>query len=82
MRLIDADELLKLIPHEEMCSRFVVANAPTIDPQRKTGHWKFLRNGNAICSECGFEQVSAYDFENWDNFCHHCGADMRGENYD
>jgi hypothetical protein len=34
MRLIDADELLKLIPHEEACSSFAVANAPTIEPQR------------------------------------------------
>lgn len=31
MRLIDADELLKYIPTEEMCSRFAVENAPTID---------------------------------------------------
>lgn len=32
MRLIDADELLKHIPPEEMCSRFAVENAPTIKP--------------------------------------------------
>lgn len=48
-------------------------------PERKEGHWKLLRNGNAICSECGFTQVSAWDMDGWDNFCHHCGADMRGE---
>lgn len=34
MRLINADELLKHIPPEETCSRFAVANAPTIEPQR------------------------------------------------
>lgn len=31
MRLIDADELLKYIPPEEMCSRFAVENALTVD---------------------------------------------------
>lgn len=31
MRLIDADELLKYIPTEEMCSRFAVENALTVD---------------------------------------------------
>lgn len=34
MRLIDADPLMKCIPREEYCSRFAVANAPTIEPQR------------------------------------------------
>ena len=34
MRLIDADELLKYIPTEEMCSRFAVTNAPTVESQR------------------------------------------------
>lgn len=31
MRLIDADELLKYIQPEEMCSRFAVENALTVD---------------------------------------------------
>lgn len=30
-RLIDADAILKLIPYEEIVSRCVVVNAPTID---------------------------------------------------
>lgn len=33
MRLINADELLKNIPPEEMCSRVAVANAPTVEPE-------------------------------------------------
>ena len=43
-------------------------------PERKKGHWKLLKNGDAICSECGFVQVSAWDMDDWDNFCHHCGS--------
>lgn len=50
----------------------------SLEPERKTGHWKMLKNGDAICSECGFTQVNAWDMNGWDNFCHHCGADMRG----
>lgn len=45
----------------------------------KKGRWKLLKNGDAICSECGYTQKNAWDIDNWDNFCHHCGADMRGE---
>ena len=30
-RLTDANELMKLIPSEEMVSKFAVANAPTVE---------------------------------------------------
>lgn len=30
MRLVDANELMKLIPPEEMVSKYAVANAPTV----------------------------------------------------
>jgi hypothetical protein len=80
MRAIDADELLKLIPPEEMCIRFVVANAPTIEPKRKTGKW--ISNGREDCYECSeCHAVIEGDEVYWRNnyFCYHCGADMRGE---
>lgn len=59
-----------------------VIKLPPAQPERKRGRWKLQKNGNAICSECGFVQVSAWDADGWDNFCHHCGADMRGEEQD
>lgn len=34
-RAVDADYILKHIPPEEMCSRYVVSNAPTIDVVNK-----------------------------------------------
>lgn len=45
--------------------------------ERKKGKWKLHHDGSATCSECGFVQPCAWDMDSWDNFCHHCGADMR-----
>ena len=52
---------------------------PSAQPERMTGKWKLLQNGDAICQKCKHVQKSAWDMDGWDNFCHHCGADMRGE---
>lgn len=41
------------------------------------GKWTLNKDGSGTCSECGFVQNSCWDLDNWDNFCHHCGADMR-----
>lgn len=76
MRPIDADEILKHIPPEEMCSRFLVANAPTIELERKKGKWIDKSGGIEgawnYCSVCGEQAIDLYDF------CPNCGADMRG----
>ena len=77
--------------HTEACDSILTHNAnickaldqlPSAQPQRKNGRWKLLNNGDAICSECGRKQKCVWDFDNWDNFCRHCGADMRGEKDD
>ena len=39
--------------------------------------WKLLPNGNGICQHCYFTALAVWDFDNWLNFCPHCGADMR-----
>ena len=54
-----------------------VIKLPSAQPERKKGHWKLLNNGDAICSECGRRQKGVWEFDNWDNFYRHCGADMR-----
>lgn len=41
------------------------------------GNWTLNKDGSGTCSECGFVQNSCWDLDDWDNFCHHCGADMR-----
>lgn len=46
-------------------------------PERKTGHWKLdWKNGKATCSKCGHTFKDAFDIDNFDNFCRHCGARM------
>ena len=43
----------------------------------KKGKWILNKDGSGTCSECGRKQYNCYDADNWDNFCHFCGADMR-----
>lgn len=94
MRLIDADALEKEISvsHSmiddcgiktgyEICMR-LVEDAPTIEPERKKGHWirhpeqKNIFNGKTIeCSECHEKYTVRYVED--ELFCRHCGADMR-----
>lgn len=46
----------------------------------KRGEWvSHHPDGSAICSVCGRKQKDVWDFDNWQNYCGHCGADMRGD---
>lgn len=81
MRPIDADALLSEYDrvHEGPPGRArkLIEQAPTIEPERKKGHWKLLKDGSAICSVCKFSHECVWDTDKWDNFCRYCGADMR-----
>lgn len=46
---------------------------------REKGEWELNSNGSATCKKCRRTTNDAWDFDNWFNFCPHCGADMRGE---
>ena len=89
MRLIDADAMIVALKRKAPISDSMrvmwaeclqeVRFAPTIDPERKKGHWivyvvSMLDGEDCKCSECG--QISCAPY--W-NFCPNCGADMRGE---
>lgn len=84
MRLVDADELLKYIPSEDMVSRLAVLNAPTIEPMRKRGKWI---SADAIfggvpfyCSECGENtRDTVMGKPRW-NYCPNCGSYNGGDN--
>lgn len=45
----------------------------------KRGEWKLHPDGSGTCSCCNSTQKSVWDFDNAQNFCGHCGADMRGD---
>lgn len=88
MRLIDADALLEVLkdshfpgaPYVDAGISIAIGKvcvAPTIEPERKTGHWKFdWKHDKATCSECGHIFRCVFDIDNFDNFCRHCGAKM------
>ena len=77
------DVLLKTIGEErgveDLCANFI----PSTDfvPVRR-GQWELHDDGSGTCDQCGTRQLHIWDFDNWQNFCGHCGADMRGESYD
>lgn len=45
------------------------------------GKWKLHDNGDGTCDQCGFRQKYIWDYDNWQNYCGVCGADMRGGNH-
>ena len=63
MRLIDADALMKCIPREEYCSRFAVANAPTIEPQRWIPCYEKLSETEALCCDIKGRMIIGYPYK-------------------
>lgn len=70
------------ISTEWWCVEDMIENAPTIEPERKTGRWINHRNDNghniADCDQCG-EAMQWFDDDIKPNYCPNCGADMRGK---
>lgn len=77
---------------EDACS--AIEDAPTIEPERKTGRWIKMSDSDGVywaCSECGKElpRVKICDaetvlYKGWislakTRYCSECGADMRGK---
>ena len=83
MRLIDADALMPNAEYKgryDVVTAYDIANAPTIEPERKRGKWIWDNKTvfeRCRCSECGyFRQLKIPEP---DCFCPNCGSDMRGE---
>ena len=76
----DIDDWIKYKYNADWISSFI-ENQPTAGVvEVKRGRWvSHHPDGSAICSVCGRKQKDVWDFDNWQNFCGHCGADMRGE---
>lgn len=62
-------------PIAEKIADFLIENDVTI---RERGEWKFNKDGSGTCNRCGRTQGNVWDFDNYQNFCFHFGADMRG----
>lgn len=68
----------------------IVYDAPTIEPERKTGKWSFIGDNMFECTCCGTpyttQQLNGLRNYNTDpyapKFCPNCGADMRGDNHE
>ena len=88
-RTIDADALIGALHNHaflegddrSICYN-IIQRQPTIEPERKKGHWirhpeqRNIFNGKTIeCSECHEKYTVQYVKDEW--FCRHCGADMR-----
>lgn len=79
-RCIDADALLKAIiqmpPNGDVFDQ--IHEAPTIEPERKTGWWIEVEDSdNSIsgkCSECGWEAHMYEDDVFGMDYCPNCGT--------
>ena len=97
MRPIDADAALEAIRTMQTYKLFAgddmilidkaqaqteLMTLPSIQPERKTGHWIPVTNGRGghQCDRCGSYAPSYQSGAEWlSNFCPECNADMRGE---
>ena len=52
----------------------LIANGVTV---QKHGRWILHDNGSGTCDQCRFTQKNVWDYDNWQNYCGVCGADMR-----
>ena len=62
---------------EWWCVEDMIENAPTIEPQRKKGHWILVKGSNGKdyhkCSKC----LHTQEITGVKNYCAVCGAEMR-----
>lgn len=85
-RYIDADECLDTMRDEmagtgyQSIAMDIIKYAPTADVvEVKRGEWMLHPDGSGTCSCCNRIQKAVWDYDNAQNFCGHCGADMRGD---
>ena len=90
MRLIDADELIEKLKNKNPIGEIgkitlaecieEVKYTKTITPeQKKYGKWIINKyTSNAKCSECKYSFTDAYDLDNYDLYCRHCGSIKNG----
>lgn len=81
MRLIDADALMPNAEYKgryDVVTAYDIANAPTVELERKKGKWMHDNPNTFKCSKCNkYLDIGCGNMKM--NFCPNCGADMRGD---
>ena len=80
-RYIDADKAKEVFHYKTGGSSFdsFIDDVPTADvAEVKHSEWILHNDGSGTCKRCGFTQRNVCDYDNWQNFCGHCGAKMDG----
>lgn len=59
---------------EDLC----IKQAPAADVVKVVhGKWELHRDGSGTCNQCRITQKNVWDYDNWQNYCGHCGANMK-----
>jgi hypothetical protein len=74
---VETGALFSATKDADLTSYLIALPAADVRPVVR-GKWTLNKDGSGTCSVCGREQSECWDLDNWDNFCHFCGADMRG----
>jgi hypothetical protein len=46
--------------------------------KQSEGEWTFHKDGSGTCDQCGTTQKNVWDMDNYQSYCGHCGAKMKG----
>ena len=46
--------------------------------KQSEGEWIFHKDGSATCNQCNTTQKHIWDMDNFQSYCGHCGAKMKG----
>lgn len=61
----------------------ILLDIPAADViEARHGKWKFHTDGSGTCDQCHHTALNVWDYDSWQNFCGHCGADMRGGDWE
>ena len=60
---------------DKPCEKFKSADVVEVVHSK----WIFYTDGSGECERCHIRQKNVWDYDNWQNFCGHCGAKMDGD---
>ena len=47
--------------------------------KQSEGEWIFHKDGSGTCNQCRTTQKNVWDMDNFQSYCGHCGAKMKGD---